>query len=122
MNYTTKLATLALLAAGVLPACAQQPSPVLIDKTATTDETPATVTDNSALPLRERALFDRGVERPTAFRLTGQVLGMYDDDIRGAASPGGGEMTQVSLFASFNKEWGHNEFRADYTPTFDEYV
>ncbi len=121
MKYTTQLATMVLLTAGFLPSYAQEPTPVLLDKTGPDATVPAD-TDNSALPLRERALFDKGVERPSSFTLSGQVLGMYDDDVRGSAANGGGEMVQVSLFAGFNKHWGNNEFRADYTPTFDRYV
>lgn len=121
MKYTTKLATLVLFTAGFLPCYAQEPTPVLIDKTGA-DATVPTEVDNSALPLRERALFDKGMEKPSDFTLSGQVLGMYDDDIRGSAASGSGEMVQLSLFAGFNKHWGNNEFRADYTPTIDRYV
>ncbi len=121
MKITAQFATLVLLTAGFLPCLAQEPAPVLLDKTSQ-DTTTSTEVDNSALPLRERALFDRGMERPSAFTLSGQVLGMYDDDIEGSAARGGGEMVQMSLFAGFNKHWANNDFKADYSPTFDRYV
>ena len=121
MKITAQFATLVLLTAGFLPCLAQEPAPVLLDKTGQ-DTTVPTDVDNSALPLRERALFDRGMEKPSAFTLSGQALGMYDDDIRGSAAPGGGEMVQLSLFAGFNHTWGNNEFKADYSPTADRYV
>lgn len=121
MKITTQFATLVLLTAGFLPCLAQEPMPVLLDKTGADTTAPKDV-DNSALPLRERALFDRGMEKPSAFTLSGQVLGMYDDDVQGSAANGGDEMVQFSVFAGFNKAWGNNEFKADYTPTIDRYV
>ncbi len=121
MKRATQLATLLLFAAAIVPVHAQEPVPVLIDQTGV-NNTSATVPDDSELPLRQRALFDRGAEKPSNFTLSGEVLGMYDDDITGAAGSAGGEMTQMSLFATFDKRWGNNAFRADYTPTFNDYA
>jgi hypothetical protein len=118
MQKKTKFAALLLFAAAVSPCFAQQPLPPGFDGPL---PQPAPARDDNPLPLRERSLFENGSERPAAFTLVGQFMTIYDDDIRGAYAPGGGALAQISLFASYDKNWRHNEFHADYTPTFNRY-
>lgn len=118
MSNKIKFAALLVFAAAVSPCFAQQPLPPGIDGPLPQPEAPK---NDDALPLRERSLFENGPEKPATFTLVGQFMTMYDDDIRGAFAPGGGALAQMSLFASFDKNWRHNEFHADYTPTFNRY-
>ncbi len=105
----------ALLALAAAPAMAQSLAP--------DEDAPAvTITSSANQPLRDQIEFENSSEEPAMFSLIGQFTAAYDDDIRGASASGGGVLTQTSFLGSFTKQWGQNEFRADYAPSFDNYL